>query len=122
MSDASKVVKTWIKAIGKGPVESTMHLLSPKLDWQENGLSHEESLALHPRPKWQGVHSKKFKYSSKVVSADDRTVVMEFTATHAGEEHHYCGIFKVSRGKITSAHWYGDMGRKSEMVKLAVSA
>ena len=122
MSDASEVVKSWLKAISKGPVASSAHLLSPKLDWQENGLSHEESLALHPRPKWQGVQSKAFKFSSKVVSADDKNVVMEFTATHDGEKHHYCGIFKVSRGKITSAHWYGDMGRQRQMVKLAVSA
>ena len=86
MSDATEVVKSWLKAIGKGPVDSTTHLLSPKLDWQENGLSHEESLAQHPRPKWQGVQSKAFKFSSKVVSADDKNVVMEFTATHDGEQ------------------------------------
>ena len=119
MGDASQVVKSWLKAIDKGPVNTTTQYLAPNLDWLENGLKLEETLAKHPRQKWMGIQSKSFKYSAKVVSEDDRNATVEFTATANGEEYRYCGIFKVSRGKITSAHWYGDPKAHSQLVKLA---
>ncbi len=122
MSDAREVVKSWLKAIGKGAVATTTQYLSPNLDWQENGLSHAESTALHRRPKWQGIQSKKFKYSAKFVVADGRNAVVEFTATHEDQQYHYCAIFKVARGKITSAHWYGDPKGNRQMVKVAAAA
>ena len=114
MSDASQVVKSWLKAISKGSVETTTKYLAPNLDWLENGLTLKETLAKYPRPKWEGIQSKNFKYSSKVASDDGRNVVVEFTATFGGKKHHYCGVFKVSRGKITSAHWYADPARQRE--------
>ena len=122
MGDASQVVKSWLKAIGKGPVETTAKYLDKNLQWLENGLTHEESVAHNPRPRWKGIRSKSFKYSAKVVCEDARNVVMEFTATAGGEAHRYCGVFRVSRGKITSAHWYGDAEERQKMVKLAATA
>lgn len=122
MGDASQVVKSWLKAIGKGPVETTTQYLDKNLQWLENGLTYEESVARNPRPKWRGIRSKNFKYSAKVVCEDARNVVMEFTATIDGEDRRYCGVFKVSRGKITSAHWYGDPEEHHALAKVAASA
>jgi ketosteroid isomerase-like protein len=122
MGDASQVVKSWLKAIAKGPAETATQYLDKNLDWTENGLPLEESIARNPRPKWQGIQSKNFKYSAKVVCEDDRNVVVEFNATINGEEYRYCCVFRVSRGKIAQAHWYGDTGERHKLVKLAATA
>jgi limonene-1,2-epoxide hydrolase len=122
MADASEVVKAWMKAVVKGGVEKSTDFLHPKLDWLENGLSHEESIAKYPRPKWEGIKSKTFKYSAKKVCGDDKSVVMEFTASFGGKDLRYCGVFKVSRGKITSAHWYGDASQGEKVILTAKRA
>lgn len=122
MGEASQVVKNWIKAIAKGEVGTTTEHLSPKLEWLENGKTHEESIARNPRDKWKGIKSKSFKYSVKEVCSDDKTCVMEFTAGTPGQQMKYCGVFKVSRGKITSARWYGDPAPAAPMVKSAKRA
>lgn len=121
MADASAVVKSWIKAVAKGGVEGSVQYLASKIDWLENGVTHEESRLAHPRSRWQGVHPS-FKYKAKLVCGDERTAVFEFSAQMADGEHRFCGVFKVARGRITSVHWYGDAARGTQFASNASRA
>ena len=56
MGSASEVVKSWVKAINKGPVETTTQYLAPNLDWLDQSRS-KRLLPVRARSGWASSRS-----------------------------------------------------------------
>jgi SnoaL-like domain len=111
MATASETAMALVNALLDQDQEAVAGLLSPNVDWLENGLPHEEHYEEQDgRSKWEGGHAE-LDVNFTEVCADDTSAVLEVRMSHGDVATQGCAVFKVADGKVTLAHWYGDPNR-----------
>jgi hypothetical protein len=116
MATASDVARGCIKAFLDNDEQTLAQLLSPDLDWLENGLPHEQHYEEQDgRGKWEGAHPE-LDVDIVDVCGSDSTAVVELNMSHGEAASLGCAVFRVADGKATSIHWYGDPSRAARIL------
>lgn len=113
-----QIVRNYVKALTQGPIEKLLQMAAPDIKGYQGSQvaqGHEAlaAYAKHYREAYPG-----WKVAIERMVAEGSWVVVQGVSTGRGLEVHFAGLYKVSRGRVSEVHLYGDQSGIEKSIPL----